>query len=561
MANPLIDLAFRAFAQRSTASFIRQTQQIEQAQEAFLRSLLQAHQDTAYGREYGLAEITTIDQFRSRLPIQPYSAFAPYIQRMAKGETNVLTPDPLIYLNISSGSTGQKKFIPVTARSRRFLSRASRTAIGFAIQAALRENLPLGKILFPMSVNSHGKTASGIRYAPVSTSDMYLMDGLSRNLLFVHPPEAYLIADTAARYYVCLLFALKNPNLRIILATFPILALQMCRRLEEYADSLIQDIEVGQIADWIKLEPQLRERLERKWSAEPQRAAQLQQICQSHGRLTPQTAWPNLSFMVTARAGTSNFYFEQFPEYFGDLPIFGGIYACSEGNLGIHYDFNTDNVIPAIESALIEFVPEDQWEAECPKTLMSWELTVGHRYRIVFTNYSGFYRYDLGDVVEMEGFFEQAPLVRFLHRQGGVISASTEKTTEAHVIAAMQQLQTSFQVTLKNFCITLPKADLPAYYLVNIELAPTDRLADPEKFLQQFEEIMQSVQKFYAIKRRDQIAPPRLRILASGSFETLRQRMIRRGISAAQIKFPHVSENRQWLDGLTVEQETRLEKG
>lgn len=559
MANPLMNLAFQAFAQRSTARLIQHVQQIEQAQETFLRSLLQSHQDTEFGLEHKLSEIKTIDQFRLRLPIRPYSAFAPYIQRMAHGEANVLVPDPLIYFNISSGSTGQKKFIPVTARSRRFLSRSSRTAIGFAIKAALRDQRPLGKILFPMSVNPHGQTASGISYAPVSTSDMYLMDGLSRNLLFVHPPEAYQIADTTARYYICLMFALRDPNLRVILATFPILALQMCRQLEEHADSLIQDIEVGQIADWIKLEPQLRERLERKWSAAPRRAAQLRQIYQSCGRLTPQTAWSGLSLMVTARAGTSNFYFEQFPEYFGDLPIFGGIYACSEGNLGVHYDFNTDNAIPAIESTLIEFVPEDQWETDCPKTLMAWELEVGRRYRIVLTNYSGFYRYDLGDVVEIEGFFEQAPLMRFLHRRGGVISASTEKTTEAHVLATMQQLQKIFQVTLENFCITLPKKDLPAYYLVNIELSPADRLADPEKFLQQFEVIMQSVQKFYAIKRRDQIAPPRLRILPSGSFEILRQRMIQRGISAAQIKFPHVTEDRQWLDGLSIEQEVRLE--
>jgi len=37
------------------------------------------------------------------------------------------------------------------------------------------------------------------------------------------------------------------------------------------------------------------------------------------------------------------------------------------------------------------------------------------------TNYSGFYRYDIGDVVEVLGFYEQAPLLVFRHRRGGLL--------------------------------------------------------------------------------------------------------------------------------------------
>ncbi|MCY7283768.1 MAG: GH3 auxin-responsive promoter family protein, partial [Cyanobacteria bacterium CAN_BIN43] len=60
------------------------------------------------------------------------------------------------------------------------------------------------------------------------------------------------------------------------------------------------------------------------------------------------------------------------------------------------------------------------------------------------------------------------------------------------------------------------------------------------------------------IKRRDQIPLPRLRFLQPGSFSTLRQRMIDRGIAEAQLKFPHVTEDRQWLAGLIIEREVRL---
>ncbi|MEB3359777.1 MAG: GH3 auxin-responsive promoter family protein [Synechococcales bacterium] len=542
--------------QRKTA-FVRKTRQVEAAQTQFLRSLLQTHQDTAFGQEYRLGEIQTLDQFRERIPVQPYSGFAPYTERMAQGEPNVLVADPLIYFNISSGSTGQKKLIPVTRRSRQILSRANRAATGFVMAAAARHRRPPGKMLFPISVNAHGHTAAGIAYAPVSTSDLRLMDWLSRQV-FAYPFEAFQIADTASRYYICLLFALRNPHLRVIGATFPVLALQMCDHLTQNASSLIHDLATGELAPWLKLEPALRAKLERRWTAHPQRAAQLRHILDTQGDFVPKDLWPHLSFMVTARGGTSNFYFERFPKYFGNLPIFGGLYSCAEGALGVHWDFNTDSVIPALESTFLELIPADQWEVANPQTVMPWEVTVGDRYRIVLTNYSGFYRYDLGDVVEITGFFNQAPLMEFKHRQGGVISASTEKTTEAHVIEVMGQLQRAFGVTLENFCITLSDDTVPAHYLVNIELAPDQALADPLQFLQRFDELMRIVQHFYAIKRHDQIPAPRLRILAPGSFERLRQSMIKRGVAEAQLKFPHVNEDRNWLAGLTILQEVRL---
>ncbi len=546
----------RAIAHRSKTRFLHKTHQVEAVQTDFLRSLLQAHQHTAFGQEHGLGDIRTIDQFRERLPVQPYSAFAPYTERMANGEPNVLVPDPLIYFNISSGSTGQKKLIPVTRRSRQVLSRASRAAMGFVMGAGMREHRPPGKMLLTLSVNAHGHTPTGIAYAPVSTSDLRLMDVLSRQI-FSCPFEVFQIADTPTRYYTCLLFALKNLNLRVIGATFPVLALQLCTYLETNAESFIHDFKTGELPSWLKLDAPMRAMLDRRWTENPQRAQQLQHILNQHGRLTPKTAWPNLSFMVTARGGTSNFYFERFPDYFGDLPIFGGTYSCAEGVLGVHWDFNTDGALPALESAFLEFIPEDQWHDDHPKTVLPQDVEVGKCYRIVFTNYSGFYRYDLGDVVEIEGFFGQAPLMIFRHRRGGVISSSTEKTSEAHVIEVMRQLQQRFNIALENFCVTLSDDVIPAHYLVNIELTPGASLTNPEQFLHAFDDRMKDVQKFYAIKRHDQIPPPRLRILAPGSFEQVRQRMIHQGVAEAQLKFPHVSEDRHWLDGLTVVQEIR----
>jgi hypothetical protein len=544
-------------AQRARAQFLRKTYDPDRAQAEFLRSLLQTQKNTVLGQHHGLGEIQTVDQFRERVPIWPYQNYVPFIDRAIAGEPNVLTADPIVYFNMTSGSTGSKKMIPVTRRSRLEVERVNRLGIGFAAAAAKKRGLSLGKMLLTSSTNSMGRTEKGIPYGPVSVSGLRLMNGIYRRI-FAYPFAALQVEDFAARHYVCLLFALRDRNLKLIGANFPVLALRLCQYLEQYTDDLLHDLRHGTLADWLPLSPELRTTLERQWSAAPKRAAELEAIRTRYGSLIPQHAWPHLSLIITARGGTSNFYFERFPDYFGDTPVFGGTYASAEAIFGIHRDFNTDGVIPALSSGFYEFIPEDQWENPIPKTKLVSELTVGDRYRILVTNYNGFYRYDIGDVVEVEGYYNQTPLIIFRHRQGGVICATTEKTTEFHVIQTLQRLQHEFDVVLENFCVTLSE-DFPAYYLLNIELAHGQSLEDSQGFLQRFEAILCTVQESYAAKRIGQIPPPRLRIYAPGSFAQVRQQMIQRGVYEPQLKFPHISEDRQLLKDQPLLQEVQYQ--
>jgi hypothetical protein len=557
MSNLIMSLLATVTGQMRV-SFVRKTQQVTAVQEKFLLTLLKAHQDTALGREYGLADIKTVEQFRQRVPILPYSSYEPYIDRIVQGEANVLTPDPVIYLNLTSGSTGKQKLIPVTQRSRRALGMANQVGISFAIESLRKIGRPIGKMVLTSSVQLLGKTLSGIEYGPVSVGSLRMSSGFQRQI-FAHPYEALLPADSLTRHYLCLLFALKNRNTGVIGANFPILALRLCDYLETNAEDLIRDLETGAIAPWLKLEPELRRQLEQRWSADPQRAAELRQIVKTEGRLTPKLVWPNLSLVITARGGTSDFYFERFPAYFGDTPIFGGIYASAEATFGIYHDLNQDGAILAIESGFFEFIAEDQWQVPQPKTLLPHELTPGF-YRVLVTNYSGLYRYDIGDVVEVLGFYNQTPLVVFRHRLGGLLSSTTEKTTEYHVTQVMQQLQKDFDLLLENFCVTLSDREMPAHYWVNIELLPGDSLKDPQAFLHQFDQRLKEIHTSYEVKRRDQVPPPRLRILAPGSFASVRQQMIQRGIPESQLKFPHISEDRQLLAGLQVDHEVRMDR-
>ena len=545
-----------AAARLTKLNFVKKTRQTSLVQEQFLRELLRVHQNTELGQKYKLSQIKTIEQFREQIPILPYSSYESYIERICQGEKNVLTADPVVYLTLTSGSTGKKKLIPTTRRSQNAFRTATLTSIGFLSEALHSRRLQFGKLLVTNSTQLWGRTSAGIPYGPASAGVLQ-MDKFLYEQFFAHPYETLQIADSRDRHYVCLLFALREPLMRGMIANFPMLILRTCDYLEKYAADLIRDVEQGTIADWLNLEPEIRLKLEQRCSANPVRAAQLRQILNSEGRITPKLAWPDLSFIANARGGTSDFYFERFPAYFGDTGIFGAVFSSAEGLFSIYHDLDNDGSILAINSGFFEFIPEDQWEVKHPKTLLATEVKAGERYRILTTSYGGFYRYDIGDVIEVLGFFEQAPLIVFRHRCGGLISATTEKTTEFHATQVMRSLQQEF-LPLEDFCITLSENDFPARYLVNIELAPGTTLSDPEAFLTSFDCKLQEINTHYEISRRDPIPPPRLRILTSGSFSILRQRQLQKGIPDSQLKFPHISEDRGFLAGLTVEQEIRL---
>jgi hypothetical protein len=543
----------KAYTNGFKSALIKRTHKVEQAQTAFLLKLLRDHQDTELGQKFGLATIKSIADFRRQVPIMPYEFYQPYVERIAAGETNVLNPEPVVYINLTSGSTGNKKQVPVTKQFQASLRRSNMAAIGFSLDALADRGAKFGKMLLTNSAILQGKTPAGIDYGPVSVGSLRQGRSLFERL-FALPFETLTIGDTVARHYVALLFALRDGELRGLTTNFPMLMLRTCGYLERYGPQLVTDLERGEINPDLPIEPNLRSVLAKRFKAAPDRAKFLRQVIAQHGHLTPILAWPKLSYICTARGGTSDFYLEQFPRYFGQTPISGGVFGTAEGTFGVYADVNVDGSILALQSGFFEFVAEPDWDMEQPSTLLPTELTVGDRYRILVSSYSGFYRYDIGDVIEVVGFYNQAPLIVFRYRRGGLLSSTTEKTTEFHVTQVMQQLQQEFGVSLDDFCITLSVDGNPARYLVNVELASGSTLANPIGLLTRFDELMGLSNDPYKTARRSDVPPPQLRILAAGSFAQVRQQRVDRGMFDSQLKIPHISEDRRYLAELEVVQ-------
>ncbi|NJN61320.1 MAG: GH3 auxin-responsive promoter family protein [Coleofasciculaceae cyanobacterium RL_1_1] len=533
---------------------IRHTRSAQSTQEKFLRTLINHHRNTKIGTDFKLSKIQTIEQFRQHIPIYPYEFYESYTDRIVNGETNVLTPDKIDYINLTSGSTGRKKQVPVTARFQASLRRADLASLGFALDALRDRQSSFGRSIITNSAQIQGITPGGTEFGPVSVGSLRKGQFLFEQG-FSLPYAALNVSDTAARHYVCLLFALSDADMRGFITNFPMLVLRTCQYLEDFAESLIQDLAQGTIAPDLPIDPPLRRQLEGLRRPNPRRADFLRAALERDGRLTPKAAWPKLSYVFTARGGTSDFYFDRFPAYFGDTPIFGGIYGTAEGTFSVIPAFNVDGGILAIESGFFEFIAEDHWHEDQPPTLLPHEVQVGHRYRILVTSYSGFYRYDIGDVIEVTGFYNAAPRIVFRHRRGGLLSSTTEKTTEFHAIETLRTLQEEFQIKLEDFCITLADDAIPGGYVVNIELASGYTLADPDHFLKRFEYWMATFNEPYGTVRQSQVPPPRLRVLRSGSFVEVRRRQVQRGMFDSQLKILHIQNDSSLLADLPIEQE------
>ncbi|WP_404785482.1 GH3 auxin-responsive promoter family protein [Altericista sp. CCNU0014] len=553
MTDWYVPLLTRYAAQRA-ARFVDRTRDPFATQERFLKGMLRHYRRTERGKRYRIGEIRSAEEFCDRLPVTQYRDYESDIQRTGAGERNVLTPDPIRFITLTSGTTGQRKWIPVSPRFQTALQKSNIVSIGFLVEALKARGLSLGKALVTNSANVAGKTEGGIELGLASTGSIRMSKQLAAPL-FAQPYDLLQISDSRTRHYLCLLYGLRNRNLQSMASNFPMLLLRTCRYLEENAAALIQDLKAGTLSQTLDLTPACRAELTRHWTAHPQRAMELEQLLNRHGRLTPQWAWPHLAFVSTARGGTSDFYFQRFGEYFGQTPVFGGVYGCSEATFGIAHALNEDGCILALESGFYEFIPESEWEAEHPKTLMATDVKIGSRYRILVTNDAGFYRYDIRDVVEVVGFYEKTPLIAFRYRLGGLLNSTSEKTTEFHVIQVMQRLQQEFRIGLEDFCVTLSEREIPAHYWVNLELSADSSLDRPEALLQRFDEVLQEENGHYQIMRRDQVPSPGLRILERGSFETVRHRLLKQGRGENQLKIPHISEDRALLANLKIARE------
>jgi hypothetical protein len=120
---------------------------IETQQKVF-QNLIASADDTLFGKDHNFSEIKNFKDFAKQVPIRDYEELRPYVDRVVKGESDILWRGKPIYFAKTSGTTSGAKYIPLTKESMPFHIEAARNAILNYIHETGNADFVDGKMIF-----------------------------------------------------------------------------------------------------------------------------------------------------------------------------------------------------------------------------------------------------------------------------------------------------------------------------------------------------------------------------------------------------------------------------
>jgi hypothetical protein len=529
------------FINRRIVRFERACQNPERLQTDLLFRILNRQKDTAFGRDHHFGRIRSVDDFRRQVPVAPYERLAPYVERVAAGETNALLADgPVRLFALTSGTTAARKLIPVTDA---YLAAYKR---GWSMWGTrmYRDHRPRRLFLRPI-VQMIGdpdeyRTPSGVPCGNLSGYTAMIQRRIVRSLYAV-PYQTGKLADPLAKYYVALRRSLDRP-VGLFMAANPSTLLHLARVLDSEKESLLRDLHDGTLRSDLELPDDLRSMLTRKLKPNPERAKQLSVIAEKAGRLFPSDVWsPDTILLGTWTGGSMGPYLRQLPEYFGNAPVRDLGLLASEGRMTIPFANDTPSGVLDVASHYFEFIPEDEIDSPQPTVLGAHELKEGGRYYILPTTAYGLYRYHISDVVRVTGFLGQTPTIEFLGKGSRFSNLTGEKLSEYHVTKAVDAAAPRHGQPLGAGYTLAPvwEGPVPAYGF----FVETDDAADAAKlnrFLTDLDAELGRQNIEYAAKRQSgRLGPIQAHRLPAGTWAKWdAARLAARGGSAEQYKHP-----------------------
>ena len=403
------------------------------SQATLLRQILAHNAGTDFGRTHGFADIHTIDDFRARVPIRPYDALRPWLDRVASGETGVLTSEAVIAFEETGGSTAGGKLIPYTASS----LKAFRAAVlpWLADLARRRPGAFAGKAYVSISPATRAPRMIGAIPVGMATEGAYLGADLVPAFLDVMavPPSIAHLSDVDEWRLATLTSLMRCPGLTLISVWSPTFLIALLDALPRIAEPLLRALH-----------------------DEPTRAREVSTAL-ARSPVDAALLWPRLDAVSAWADGASRPYARRLQDRLPHATLQPKGLLATEG--AVTTPCSSSWPVPALTSAVLEFIDDNE------KSLLCDELSAGERYRVVMTNAGGFYRYDLGDRLLCHGYEDALPLLEFIGRD---IASDLvgEKLTEPFVSDAL--------TLLSGTACLAPRAAVAPHYVLLVDARDRD---------------------------------------------------------------------------------------
>jgi hypothetical protein len=547
-------IVIKAYGLRA-AGFEKATKTPLENQRKLLLALLARNKNTVYGREHGFANIRSIEEYQARVPLNDYETLRLYVERLMRGETNILTVDKPILFGVTSGTTGKPKHLPVTE----FTRKKKKETMDIWTYYTLKDHPKVlnGKILAIVSPEIEGHTTSKIPFGAESGHAYKNMPDVVKNL-YVLPYEVFEIKEYDAKYY-CILRIAMEQNVSVISSLNPSTILLLCQRTERVRDSIIDDIQNGTLNPELNIRYDIRKKIESRLKPNPGRADELMRLAEDRaGELLPLDFWPNLDVVICWKGGTVGIYVSHFKKYFGEnisVRDFG--YLASEARVSIPMCDEGCGGPLAIMGNFYEFVPREEIDKEDRKFFLSHQLEVGQEYYIILTTHGGLYRYNIDDIVKVTGYFNKTPMIEFKQKGSLVSSVTGEKIYESHVNDAVNRAAELIGANLQFLSAFVEWETTPRYAFL-VEFADDIPKGNKIELLKNIEAELAKINVEYDTKRRSlRLDHPVLKIVPRGAFEEYRCKKVCEGSHDGQFKMPKLTSDMNFHKNFKIIEEIK----
>lgn len=554
----LINLGLAIMSLPGRMSLARASRNPEKASARTLRKILNLAKNTAYGKEHHFGAIVKARKpeqlfrlYEKSVKASEYESFRPYVERHKHGEANVLIPGkPLMYAT-TSGTTSKPKWIPISQKYMKDVYDVM-SHIWLDNFARVRPKFLSGGLVVSVAKVVEGYAEDGTIFGSVSGVTAKKIPSIIRKR-FVTPPEVYDISDYTARYYVMMRLAIAH-SVSYIVAPNPSTLLELIHNAEEYFDDYIEDIEKGSISEKFDVSPEIRSVLAGFTIPDPERADFLRRVKEKCGE-KPQLKdwWPDMQLLSSWKCGNTAIAAEKVQQQLPAGCCYQELgYFASECRFGLVLDEGIDSTLfPNYH--YYEFIEESDLENPEPRFLRLHELEQGKRYCIYVTTFSGLYRYNMNDLVEVGGWNGKTPKIHMVQKVNGIVSITGEKLYEKQFIEAVHEAER--QSGLKaNFFIGFADPEEACYdFYYEFEKRKVRR-SKAEAFTKIVDSQLMEMNIEYQSKRAShRLKEPKTFVLKRNSYDHFKRRSLLEGARDGQFKLVMLLQDKRrqrWINSL-----------
>jgi hypothetical protein len=495
----ILNVILKSVLKRRIGQIERFIKYPHETQEQLLKGLITKGQYTVWGKHYGYQGVQKLEDFKSHVPVQSYEDIFPYIERIMKGEQNVLWPSEIKWFSKSSGTTNAKsKFIPVSKE---------------ALQDCHYKG---GKDLISLYFNNYPQ------------SQMFSGKGLAIGGSYVSNPRSsnsYYGDVSAVIMHNLPLWAqaVRTPNLKIALMD------EWEQKIEKIAKVTINKnvTNISGVPTWT--------------------IVLLEKILELKGKKDIHEIWPNFEVFFHGAVA-----FQPYRGIFKKL-FPGGInyvetYNASEGFFGIQDSLNSEDMLLMLDYGVFyEFIPSEEYDSEHPKTVGLDQVELNKNYAMVITTNAGLWRYKIGDTIK---FTSLSPFrIRITGRTKHFINAFGEELIIENAEAAITNACNKTGAIITNFTAA------PVYFkdeekgrhewVIEFSKEPDDQ----DHFISVLDNTLKELNSDYEAKRYKDMAlqKPLVKKVPPGTFYNW---MKRKGKLGGQNKVPRLSNSREYVDDI-----------